>query len=73
LIKTLVYQKIGKIDEAIDAYKKVLDINVEEIAAHKYLGLLYENKGMNIEAESEIAIYKRLKSIEQQPNTNEQK
>ena len=60
----LVYQKLGKQDEAIDAYKKVLDIDAEDIGAHKNLGLLYQEKGMHIEAESEFAISQKLESTQ---------
>lgn len=42
--------------------KKVLDINADDIDAHKNLGLLYQEKGMHVEAESEFAICDKLKS-----------
>ena len=60
----LVCQKIGKLDEAIEAYKKVLDINVGDVEVHKCLGFLYKEKDMRIESESEFALYKKLKSTQ---------
>lgn len=60
----LVYQDIGRQDEAIEAYKRVLDINADDKDAHKNLGLLYRKKGMHVEAEAEFAIYNKLKSMQ---------
>ncbi|HHT9128764.1 MAG TPA: hypothetical protein ACFYEE_08395, partial [Candidatus Wujingus californicus] len=56
---------------AIEALKKFLDINPEDPIAHKNLGILYKEKGMNVEADAEFAIYQKLKSSQPQTNTDE--
>ena len=52
--------KKGSEDEALQAFKKSIELNPRNPRVHYQLGTLYEKKGMKEEAEKEMAIYKGL-------------
>lgn len=60
LIKGIYLQKRGKLDEAIESYKKSLDINPDSANAHYNLGLAYlaqkQNSDANEHAQKAYAI-----------------
>jgi tetratricopeptide (TPR) repeat protein len=62
----LAYQKKGETDNAIEAYKKVIEIKPDYVASYNNLGNAYLSKNMTEEA---LNMYK--KSIEVDPNTAE--
>jgi len=54
------YNKLGKIDEAIEMAKRYVESNPEDPIAHTALSRLYVQKGMIPEAERELALSNQL-------------
>ena len=48
-----------KLDEAIAAHKKALELDPKLGNAHNYLGVVYLLKGMSVEAEAEFNEFKK--------------
>src|SRR5437660_12041094 len=46
-------QDLGRLDEAIEASKKIAEIDPDDVLAHTSLSVLYQKKGMVPEAEAE--------------------
>jgi len=46
-------QDLGRLDEAIEASKKIAEIDPDDVLAHTSLSVLYQKKGMVPEAEDE--------------------
>ena len=44
---------MGRLDEAIEASKKIAEIDPDDVLAHTSLSVLYQKKGMVPEAEDE--------------------
>jgi tetratricopeptide (TPR) repeat protein len=44
------YYNLGRMDEAIEAYKKVITLAPDSIEAHYNLGLVYTDKGLRNKA-----------------------
>jgi tetratricopeptide (TPR) repeat protein len=46
-------QDLGRLDEAIEASKKIAEVDPDDVLAHTSLSVLYQKKGMVPEAEDE--------------------
>jgi len=55
-----VYNKVGKLDLAVDTVKKLISLSPDDPLAHAALSRLYMQKGMISEAEEELALSNRL-------------
>lgn len=55
------YLRKGMYDEAIEEYKKAIEVDPNCALAHFNLSIVYDKKGMRNEADQEYATYKRLK------------
>ena len=55
------YLRKGMYDEAIEEYKKAIEVDPNCVIAHFNLSIVYDKKGMKNEADQEYATYKRLK------------
>lgn len=62
-VKGYIYQRQGKLDEAVKFYKKAIQHNPFYACAHNDLGIVYEQKGMLDRAEKQY-----LKALELDPN-----
>ena len=47
------YQDMNRLDEAIEASKKIAELEPDDVLAHTSLSILYQKKGMIPEAEAE--------------------
>lgn len=61
----MIHYQSGDYDQAIEAGKKLLQVNPEDILAHTSLSMFYVAKGMVPEAEAEAAEVRRLTWKEQ--------
>ncbi len=55
------YLRKGMYDEAIEEYKKAIEVDPNCAIAHFNLSIVYDKKGMKNEADQEYVTYKRLK------------
>ncbi|TVM00511.1 MAG: hypothetical protein CV087_14205 [Candidatus Brocadia sp. WS118] len=55
------YLRKGMYDEAIEEYKKAIEVDPNCAIAHFNLSIVYDKKGLKNEADKEYATYKRLK------------
>jgi len=49
-------QDLERLDEAIEAAKKITEIDPDDVLAHTSLSVLYQKKGMVPEAEAEANV-----------------
>ena len=54
------YEKLGDLDQALDAAQKAVEYNPNDFLTHTSLSMFYQRKGMIPEAEKEKAIAEQL-------------
>ena len=63
LVLAKVYERLGKLDQAVEELQETIRLNPSHTSAHYILFRLYKRLGHSEEAESELSIFKKLKAV----------
>ena len=63
LILAKVYERLGKLNQAVEELQETVRLNPSHTSAHYILFRLYKRLGHSEEAKSELSIFKKLKAV----------